>query len=228
MNARDPLSIIFARNAFYQRLHFLVLGALALSIIVNGFLVWALYFLIKNPFQPLYFATDSVGRLIQLVPVDQPNMKVEEVAAIAVEAVQAAYSYDYVNYRDQLQRAQRYFTTYGWSSYMKALTESNNLVAMTNRKQIVIAQVVGAPELVVQRILAGAYAWKFKMPVLITYWEPPYDNKSKVVNALEVSIVLQRQPILQSYKGVGVVQLIATFATAAPAQPGQISSSPTG
>src|SRR5579872_1835284 len=103
MNARDPLSIIFARNAFYKRLHYLVLFAFFLSILANAFLCWVLYFLLKTPFQPLYFAADPVGRLIPIIPVDQANMSADEASDLAVEAVQAAYSYDYVNYRAQLQ-----------------------------------------------------------------------------------------------------------------------------
>ncbi|SRR5579883_241009 len=228
MNAQDPLSIIFSRNAFYKRLHYLMLAAFALSLLVNGFLIWVLYFLIKNPFQPVYFATDPVGRLIPIIPVNQPNMTVNEAASLAVEAVQAAYSYDYVNYRTQLQQAQRYFTTYGWTNYMKALTQANSLLALTQRKQIVIAQVVSSPRLIAEGILGSAYAWKFDMPILVTYWEPPYDASSKVLNALDVSIIMQRQPILQSYRGVGILQLIATFATTGPTQPQEISSAPTG
>lgn len=225
MENNDALALIFARNAFYQRLYYFSFATFLLTLFVIGFLSWILVFLVQNPTNPLYFATDGVGRLIQVIPVNRPNMTTDEATNYAVQAVQSAYSYNYYNYRAQLQGAQKYFTSYGWRQYMKALTASNNLVALTQRKQVVIAKVVGKPKLVAQGLLSGAYAWKFQMPVLVTYWTPPYDDNSKFYNALNVSVIVQRQPILQSYQGVGVLQLIATISNQ-PAQPAELSSTP--
>ncbi|RDI48613.1 DotI/IcmL/TraM family protein [Aquicella lusitana] len=227
-NRKDPMVTVFSRNIFYKQLHYLALSTLALTIIIIGVLIGILYFLIRNPQRPLYFAADSVGRLIQIVPVDRPNMSNDEVINWAVEALQTAFSYDFVNYRGQLQSAQKYFTTYGWSTYMRGLTLSGNLLAVTGRKQIVIAQVVPPVKIVAQGILGGAYAWKFEMRVLMTYWEPPFDNESKVLNPLDVTMIVQRQEILQSYKGLGVLQVIARFATSPSTQPQEISRTPTG
>ena len=227
MNTKDALVVVFSRNIFYKRLHYLALATFALSILVIAILADVLYFLVKNPPHPLYFATDSVGRLVPIIPVDRPNMSTDDVTAWAIEAVQNAYSYDFVNYRSQLQSAQKYFTNFGWSNYMKALTASNNLPALSARRQIVLAQVVPPAKIVAQGILGGAYAWKFQMQVLMTYWEPPYDDKSKNVNALNVSVIVQRQEVLKSYKGLGVVQLIASMATSPQGQPQQISATPT-
>src|SRR3990167_8587940 len=177
MNGEDALVLIFARNAFYKRLHYLALTAFFSSLLVMGFLIGILIFLIRNPTQPLYFPTDNISRLIQETPVNKPNMTNEEVVAWTIEAVQSAYSYDFVNYRLQLQTAEKYFTHYGWSEYMKALTASLNLVALTQRKQIVIAKVVDKPKELAEGLLGGAYAWKFQMPILVTYWGPPYDDQ---------------------------------------------------
>jgi intracellular multiplication protein IcmL len=228
MNDNDALEVVFSRNSFYKRLHFLALAAFALSLLVIVILIWTFFYLIKNPTHPLFFATDSVGRLIQIVPVNRPNMTTDEVMAWTVEGVQRAYSYDYVNYRAQLQGAQRYFTTYGWSKYMAGLVASNNLVALTQRRMIFIAQVVDQPKLVAQGILGGSYAWKFQIPLLVTYSLPPYDDKSRFENPLQVTVVVQRQPVLQSYKGLGIVQLNANLATETSNQPQEISGTPTG
>lgn len=218
MEKQDALAIVLARNAFYKRMHYLALGALTLSYVVTIVLLWMLTILWRKPAEPIYFAADSVGRLIKIIPLTVPNMSLDEVVAWTVDAVQAAFSYNYVNYRSELQNAQRFFTNYGWTNYMKALTASNNLVALTQRRMIVIAQVVGRPKLVTQGILSGAYAWKFEMPLLVTFMTPPFDNKSKYANALTVSVIVQRQPVLQSYRGLGIVQVIASSATAVPSQ----------
>ena len=127
--------------------------------------------------------------------------------------MQTAYSYDFVNYRAELQNAQKYFASYGWQNYMKALSASNNFLALTTRKYVVIAKVVAAPKLLVQGLLSGAYAWKFEMPVLVTYMYPPFTAESQFQNPLIVTVIVQRQDLLQSYQGLGVLQLIANIAS---------------
>lgn len=218
MDSKDALVLVFSRNSFYKRLHFLALGALALSVIVICFLALTLTYLLKNPAKPLYFPADEVGRLIQIVPVNTPNMSTEDVTAWAQDAVEAAFSYDYINFRSQLQNAQKYFTDYGWTKYMSALTLSGNIRALTARKQIVLAQVIEQPKILAAGILGGAYAWKFQMPLLVTYTMPPYDSSSQFSNALIVTIIVQRQPILKGYKGLGVVQLLSQLATSGTEQ----------
>jgi hypothetical protein len=66
--------------------------------------------------------------------------------------------------------------------------------------------------------------------MLITYLLPPYDDKSSFSNPLQVEMIVQRQPVLQGYKGLGVLQIVGSIATAAPtpSQSQQISSTPTG
>lgn len=225
MQSNDALVMIFERNQFYRRQYFLALAAFVLSLVVMTVLAFILVYLLRHPTRPLYFATDNIGRLIRVTPVTVPNMSQEEVVAWTVDAVQNIYSYDYVNYRQELQDSQKYFTNYGWGNYLSALALSNNLLGMKSNKQIVIAQVVGPPKLITQGLLGGAYAWKFEMPVLLTYWEPPYNDKSKFYNPLTVSIIVQRQEILKSYRGLGVVQIIATLQTSS--QPQELSNAPT-
>lgn len=219
MSEQDALLMVFERNRFYRRQYLLALGAFSMALLVILILSWVLIYVVRNPTAPLYFATDNVGRLITVVPVSQPNMTTEDASKWAVNAVQKALSYDYVNYRQQLQSAEKYFTNYGWTNYMKALKASNNLVALTQRKMIIEAKVVGAPQLITEGRLSGSYAWKFEMPLLLTNYLPPYENTfPSFSNALSVSVIVQRQPILQSSDGVGIVQMIVSKAAAPPPQ----------
>lgn len=228
MNKTDPLSLVFTRNAFYRRMHFLALAALALNFVVIIILLMLIVFLIRNPTPPLYFATDPISRLIDIIPTNQPNMSDEEVIRWTREAVEAAYSYDYVNYAAQLQAAQKYFTNYGWREFMRGLTASDNLLAVTERKLIGRARVVQKPKLIAQGLLGGALAWKFEMPVLMTFQAPPYNDRSSYSIPWTVTVLVQRQPILQSYQGLGIVQAIAGATQAPPTGPREISPSPTG
>ncbi len=204
----DALVLIQLRNHFYKRKYHVALGIYLLCLVAIVILISLLVYLTKNPTRPLYFLTDSVGRLVQEVPVSVPGMTTDTVAAWAIEAIEAAYSYNYVNYRSQLQDAQKYFTEYGWRNYMDALTASNNLLAVTERKMIFVAKVVGKPRLINEGILSGAYSWKFQVPLLVNFLEAPYDKPS-FSNAYAVTVVVQRRKLLQSYRGLAIIQMIA-------------------
>lgn len=207
----DALVLVALRNAFYRKKYHLFLGIYFLSILVIIVLFFMLLFLLQHPPKPFYFAADQAGRLIEEVPLQNPNMSTQEVTAWAIEAVQTAYSYDYVNYRAQLQNAQKYFADYGWRNYMKGLTASNNLVGLKDRQMIFIAKVVAPPKLIAEGLLGGAYAWKFEMPVLVTYLMPPYDDKSQFANPLLVTVIIQRKNALESYRGIAIQQMISTL-----------------
>lgn len=224
----DVITQVIQRNNFYRRQYLLCLGAFALSLLMIIVLVGVMMFLKRNPTKPVYFATDVVGRLIQVVPVSEPNMRYEDVVAWVKEAVEATYSYDFVNYQKQFQDSEKYFTQGGWKRYLSALTASNNIVALRERQMIVIARMVAPPTLIAQGLLGEAYAYKFEMPMLVTYWLPPYDEKSKFSNPLTVTIVVQRQSILQSYRGLGIVQIVAAMAATGTQQPTELGATPTG
>jgi hypothetical protein len=96
---KDALELVHSRNTFYKKKYYFALMVYIFSLIVVGFLICVIVFLVKNPTHPLYFATDDVGRLIQDPPLSQPAMTTDQAAAWAVEAVEAAHSYDYFNYR---------------------------------------------------------------------------------------------------------------------------------
>lgn len=229
MDGNDALVLIFSRNAFYQRLHYLALAALGMCLVTILFLAYTVYYLIKTPTHPIYFATDYVGRLIQIVPVNIPNMTAPKIMQWTMKAVEAAYSFDFINYRSQLQDAQKYFTAYGWTRYMTALTASNNLLGVIQRKQIVTAHVVDQPKLLAGGILSGSYAWKYEMPLLVTYAEPPYDEQHQFSNALTVNVIVQREQVLEGYNGLGILQMIATLASSPNNnQPQEISGTSTG
>lgn len=204
----DAAILVQQRNHFYRQKYRVALAIYVLCIVAIVTLISVLVYVTRNPTRPLYFLTDSVGRLMPDIPVTVPGMSNDEVAAWTIEAVEAAYSYNYVNYRSQLQDAQKYFTEYGWRNYMTGLTASNNLLAVTERKMIFVAKVVGPPRFLNEGILSGVYSWKLQLPLLVNFLEAPYD-KPTFSNAYSVNVVVQRQKFQQSYKGLAIVQMIA-------------------
>ncbi len=214
----DALYLIFLRNEFYRKKFHLALFLYILSLFVIGTLVYAIIFLVKNPPHPLYFVTDDMGRLLTDPPKTSPNMSLSDVIKWTTEAIEAAYTYDFVNYRLELQSAQKYFTDFGWRNYMKGLDASGNLLALNKYSYLVTGKVVGPPKILNQGILGGAYAWKFEFPFLVNYSKPPYDGKDFFQNPLILTVIVQRQSLLSSYKGLGIIQMSGRSAVKQPAQ----------
>jgi len=206
----DALIMIVLRQVFYLQQLRLALGALLVLLVLISILASMLVYFLKHPVHPIYFATNKLGQLMVEPPLNQP-FQIEQVNKWVTTAIEAAYSYDFINYRQELQNAQKYFTDYGWRQYMKGLQASNNLLALTQRRLIVGAAVQGIPKLLVQGILGNQYAWKFEIPVLLTYLTPPYDEKSQFSNPLIITVIVKRQKLSESDHGLGVVQMIANL-----------------
>ena len=95
----NALLMVQLRNQFYQKKFYFLLSIFILMVIMVGILIGALVYLVKHPTRPVYFVADDVGRLMYEAPLSQPTMSLEEVTAWAVEAVEKAYTYNYINFR---------------------------------------------------------------------------------------------------------------------------------
>ena len=219
MNAESPqpdaLALIQERNAFYKRKYHQILGLILLSLIIIGILLAVLFSLLRNTTRPFYFLANDVGGFMQEIPTTQPFSN-DQVIAWTIEAMQAGLSFDFVNYHSQMQDAQKYFTDYSWQQFMNALVASNNILTLTERKWIFIAKVVNKPVIKNAGIVKNFYAWRLQVPVLMTFLRPPsYDKSSAIYNAWEFEVLVTRQPLLQSYKGLAVYSIINTTPTQA-------------
>src|SRR3990167_10662855 len=164
--ADDALTAVTLRNTFYRDgLRKIVIG-LIISLLVNFLLGWILLYIIMNPPLPKYFATSINGRITPLFPLNEPNQSDSAVLQWANQAAIAAFTYNFVNYRSELQASSGFFTSEGWTQFLNALQESNNLDAVKAKKLIVSAVATRAPIILQKGMLNGRYAWRVQMPVL--------------------------------------------------------------
>ena len=204
--ADDVLEIVKHRNDFQRDGHRRVLLALLISIILNGLLGSAFVYLVTHPPAPQYFATTINGRITPLIPLDQPNMPPSTLLQWANSAAIAAYTYNFVNYRQELQSASEFFTPDGWNEFISALNSSNNLKAVIDKKLVVSAVATGAPVIVDQGVLNGTYTWSIQMPMLVTYQSASQTARQNIV----VKIVVQRISTLNSARGIGISSFVAS------------------
>lgn len=210
----EGLQKVLLRNQFYRRSFHYMLGFCFLVLFFDILLGVVIAWLLSHQMQPLYFPADSAGRLIREVPLNEANLPDQAVSDWVIRAVNTAYSYDFINYHAQMQNAQQYFSTAGWSQYMKGLERSSNLLALTQRKLIVTSQVVGPPKLIKKGLLPSQrLAWKFEIPILMRYQMPPFDGKTDISNPLLVTALVWRENVLQGDDGLGIIQLNAFAAS---------------
>lgn len=206
----DALVVVRNRNDFYRDNYRKVVAALLFCMLIMLILGSTLVYLFMNPPPPRYFATSVDGRITPLIPLNQPNISQSALLQWANTAAISAYTYNFVNYRQALQSASENFTPDGWAAFMQALQSSNNLTAVTAKKLVVSAVATGAPVILQQGVLNGAYAWRVQMPMLVTYQSASQFSRQSII----VTMLVTRVSTLNSPQGIGIAQFVAAGTTA--------------
>ena len=68
-----------------------------------------------------YFATTADGRIMQLVPLDQPNMATAALMSWVAQATSEVMTFGFHDYQRRLQQSSRHFTHHGWETFTAAL-----------------------------------------------------------------------------------------------------------
>lgn len=194
----------------YQRdsqgkLSVLLISVASLCFMLTIFLGYVIF----NPPQPQYFATSVNGRITPLVALEEPNQSDSAVLQWANQAAIAAFTYNFVNYQDELLAASRYFTASGWQQFTDALTQSNNLDVVKAKKLIVSAVATRSPIILQKGVLNGVYSWRIQMPILVTYQSASEFSQQNNV----VTMLVTRISTLESPRGIGISQFIVMPAT---------------
>lgn len=202
--AQDALTTVTLRNKFYKDSYRKVLMVLLFSVLINVSLAWVLLYMIWHPPKPRYFATSVNGRITPLFPLNEPNQSDSAVLQWANQAAIASFSYNFVNYRQELQAASGFFTGEGWKQFLDALESSNNLDAVRAKKLIVSAVATRAPIILRKGILNGRYSWRIQMPLLVTYQSASEFSQQNNI----VTMLVRRVSTLNSPRGIGISQFV--------------------
>ncbi len=106
INTSEPeMMTVTMKSNFYKDSYSRILFVLLLSITLNFGLASTVLYFIANPPQAKYFATSINGRITPLSPLDMPNQSDSAVIQWATQAAIAAYTYNFVNYQNELKTA---------------------------------------------------------------------------------------------------------------------------
>ena len=200
------LGTVVIRNEFYRDGYRSLLKlTLVQSFVILG-LIGAMYYVISvNQAEYRYFATTEDGRLVPMVPLNQPNLSAPALMSWVAQSTTEVMTFGFSDYRRRLQEASRNFTKRGWESFTQALQRSRIIEMVEANQQVLTAAPKGAPILESEGMVAGRYQWVVQVPLALTY-----QSGSKPQNTgLLVTVVVVRVPRLESPNGVGIEQWVA-------------------
>ncbi|MDR1057203.1 MAG: type IVB secretion system apparatus protein IcmL/DotI [Coxiellaceae bacterium] len=202
----DAVELVRLRNNFYRDNYRRLVGVLLVLLVIIVVLVGTILYQLVNRPEPRYFATTVDGRIMPLYPLSEPVLSPGELLQWAHRAAVAAYTYNFVNYRDAMQELQNQFTPDGWRYYEDALRVSRNLEMVIAKKLVVSAVATGTPVILDQAVINGRYSWKVQIPLLVNYQSPNEQTQRPVV----VMMIISRVPTVDMPKGIAIVSFVAS------------------
>ena len=203
---RGALNAVVTRNEYYRDgYRNLLKVAFIEGLIICGLIVVFLTYMTVHRGNDRYFATTADGRILQMTPLDQPNMSTAALMSWVSQAATEVMTFGFHDYQRRLQDASRHFTRRGWESFTSALQRSRIIESVETLQQVVTAAPRSAPVLLQEGVFQNRYRWVVRLPLTVTFRS---GNKTSTSN-LEVTITIERVPTLESPNGVGIESWIA-------------------
>lgn len=204
--AEQGLGKVSHRNNFYKHGTKRIYIAAIVAIAGLGLqaLVAASVFTAKS--ERVYFATDSNGSLIQLIPLGQPNQKDIVVAQWAQRALVETFSFNFTDYKHRLNNAtMTYFTKEGGDALLNALDSVGVIDAISDRKLILSMTLDHTPVLMKSGPLRnGVYSWTFQASAIMTYRTQSQEH----TNPVKFMIQVDRRSVMENADGLGISRII--------------------
>jgi len=189
-------------NLYRNKYHLLIIGLMVLVVLFYVCFAFVFYEL-KNKPLPQFYAVQPDGKETLLIPYDEPNLLPETILRWASKAATAAYTFDFVNYKNQIAAVKPYFTEQGFADYSNSV---NLLISrVLDQKIFVYGVVVGTPVISNEGPLPGYdYVWRVQIPFLVSYLSTAGPKKQNYTVVL--SIV--RVPTNVNKQGIGIDQFL--------------------
>lgn len=190
-------------NAFYRKQYRNVVISLGVAIFLMLLMVLVVMYQIFHRPLPSFSAVATGGQQMQLTASEEPSLLSSTVIKWARKAAVAAYTFDFVNYNNQIAAVHPYFTEAGWADYKNSVI---NLIGTITQNQLFVNGIVSGPPVISnQGDLPGrGYTWRVQMPFLVTYQSA--ESSSRQMFTVIMTIV--RVPTEVNPAGIGIDQFV--------------------
>lgn len=177
-----------------------------LSLICAVLAIISAFSIIKIKTPPQYIQLTDDGRVFPLTPLTKSNVSDGDIVNFASDSVKWINTYDYRNWRDQLQVQSHRFTETGWKEYLDLLVSRDTISAIENRKMVVSTNFTAPVIIEKQGPVAekgNRYTWIVKVPADINYY--PADNSGQILTQSGVvTLYIVRVPLATHQRGYAI------------------------
>ena len=208
-NAPSGLEAIVVRNEFYrQGYRHMIRLAIAEGIAILILLGVVLGFVTLWRPQDRFFAATFDGKVIPIVPVNQPIHDDASVAEWSRKAFEDILRLNYMDYRERLIAMSPDFSERGYATWLAALKRDAFIDLIVDKENLfsVSTQVTSPPVIVQKGVAGGVYRWRIQMSAVTNYISA-LPNRSYSVN-WNVTLEVVRVPSLHNLTGIGIEQVV--------------------
>lgn len=200
--------LVRLRNQFYRDgYRYLIIVVLFCVMIITVLAGTAAYLYLNQP-EPRYFATGPDGRLIDIAPLNRPNIALNNLRTWVGMSLLDIFDYNFLNYNQKLGDIQKFFTQKGYDDYIEKFRESKILETVLANKLIIKATMTDTPTLVYRGVVRidgrPTYAWRWRVPLVMQYVSAS-ERENKPIDAI---VTVQRVPTSTDPRGFGIQSLV--------------------
>lgn len=193
--------LMIRKNYFYRDNFRRLVTYIILLLLLAVCLAITLAYLTWQKKLPKYYASTTTGEVIELHSLSQPVISNAHLLEWAGLVARQAYSFSFLNYQQQLDKAKPFFTPSAWQNFTAELNSSGLLDQIKNEKIIMETIVYATPDILFSGVLHGRYTWRIQVPVLVTYTTASEQKENKITITMDIA----RVPVLDTPEGIQVV-----------------------
>lgn len=205
--AENELQLVSLRDDFYRDGYYKALAAMGILLVAIALLVSAsLYLQLSKP-HPVTFAVGDEFRTLSSIPTNKPYLSQPDLIQWVSDVLPRLFTFDFVNYNQELKSVSDYFTVNGAKSYADQLKVYADYNSIVPQKLFLNAKPAGAPFILNQGILPGQiYGWLIQMPLELDYRSAGRRNTMTLV----MQALVVRVSTLNNLSGVAIEKLTVT------------------
>ncbi len=131
---------------------------------------------------------------------------VKNVTAWIKEAIGETYSFGFLNFDKQVSKASIYFTEEGYAGYLKALEIAKIRDSVLSKKLEISILPLKEPILINSGVYRDEEYWRFKTPVLVSY----FGGKEPIKQKYMLEILIRKVPSYVNPKSLAIHEYIMT------------------
>lgn len=177
--------------------------SLSIIFLLVATLITGISLMKKKDVPAITYTIDRKNNTIQdTVTLPYPHQSFKNISGWVFEAIIASYSFDFNNYYKQLDKVSYYYTPEGYSMYLKSL-QLNKIEDQVMLNKIEVSTVpLQTPVLVKGGVFGVTEYWRYRVPVLISY----YAGKNPIFERQTVEVLVLRVPSYQNPKGLSIAE----------------------